>query len=127
MIGKWICGSQLLYYIVTFFMLHTTFFMLEHIHYKYCVPSGLAGYIHSIFASNSPPCVTLRWISTSISTSIISLVSIIGPIIMSTIIVPYTTSHTTSHITSHMPSHQTNKIQSPSSVLNSYQEKRKNN
>lgn len=85
MIAKLISGNQLIYYIVTFLFLHTSFFMLEHVHYKYCVPSGFAGYLHSIFASNSPPCVTLRWISTSLSTTIISLISLIGPIIIASI------------------------------------------
>jgi len=82
-----ITSNTLLYSIVTFFLLHTTFFTLEHIHYKYCVPSGFSGYFKSIFSSNSPPCVTIRYISTGISTSIISLISLAGPIITSAIMV----------------------------------------
>ena len=84
---KAITSNTLLYSIATFFLLHTTFFMLEHMHYKYCVPSGVSGYFKSIFSSNSPPCVTIRYISTGISTSIISLISVAGPIITSAIMV----------------------------------------
>ena len=95
MITKLISGNQMIYYIVTFLLLHTTFFTLEHVHYKYCVPSGFSGYLHSMFSSNSPPCVTLRWISTSLSTSIISLISLAGPVIISSITTAFSFKETT--------------------------------
>ena len=77
-------SNTLIYSILTFFVLHTAFFLLEQVHYKYCVPAGLAGYFTSMFSSNSPPCVALRYVSTGISASIISLISLLGPILIST-------------------------------------------
>lgn len=78
--------SQILYYILTFLMMHTAFYCLEHIHYKYCVPQGVTGFFQSMITGNSSPCVTLRYISTNLSHSSIGIISIIGSLIVSTFV-----------------------------------------
>lgn len=75
--------SQILYYIITFFILHTAFYCLEHIHYKYCVPRGVSGFFQSMITSNSSPCVTIRWVSTHISSTSIGIISLIGALAVS--------------------------------------------
>lgn len=64
-------------------MLHTAFYCLEHIHYKYCVPQGVSGFFQSMITSNSSPCVTIRWVSTHISSTSIGIISLIGAMLVS--------------------------------------------
>lgn len=75
-------------------MLHTAFYCLEHIHYKYCVPRGVSGFFQSMITSNSSPCVTLRWVSTHLSSSSIGVISVIGALFVSKFI---TTVQNSSH------------------------------
>lgn len=69
---------SLLYYL----LLHTVFYTLEQIHYNFCTPCGISGYITSLFTSRSSMCKALRtvsWHASDASANVIyAAVSLLG-------------------------------------------------
>lgn len=56
-------GITILCTILFYISLHTLFYIIEQIHYSFCTPYGLSGFIQSFFTSRSAVCDTLKTVS----------------------------------------------------------------
>lgn len=69
-----------------FIALHTIFYCIEQLHYSFCTPYGLSGFVQSFFTSRSTICNALKvvsWHASAASVNMMSLsVSVIGGVIM---------------------------------------------
>jgi hypothetical protein len=51
------------YSVLFYVMFHTMFYTLEQIHYNFCTPYGISGFIQSFFTSRSTICYALKTVS----------------------------------------------------------------
>lgn len=63
------------YFFIIFVSIHSLFWGIEQLHFRWCVGSGISGFITSMLTNQSGICSALRSVSSSITYSYTNLIS----------------------------------------------------